>query len=412
MNLTLLLDLDDTLLVNNIDDFLPAYLQAFARFMEHAIPSNRFIQALLAGTERMVKNRLPDCTLREVFEETFYPTSGLQPAEFERLAEHFYAEVFPSLRGLTRSNPAARQVVEQALERGYDLVIATDPLFPRSAVEQRLAWANLPVEKYAFKLVPSYDTVHFSKSEPAYYAELLASLGWPDGPILMVGDNPERDIATAAKMGLATYWIIPNGRQTGSIVSTAAGELGDLIPWIDRMQQQDLQPDFATPDAMLAILRATPAALDSLCRGLALSTWNQHPEKDEWCLNEIVCHLRDVEAQVNLPRLQQLLEQVNPFMPGMDTDAWAVERNYHEQDGPAALRRFTASRLEMLDRLESLPPEAWSRLARHAIFGPTTLEELVGITASHDRLHLKQVMQTLAAILPEKALQAPDYLVN
>jgi hypothetical protein len=38
------------------------------------------------------------------------------------------------------------------------------------------------------------------------------------------------------------------------------------------------------------------------------------------------------------------------------------------------------------------------RTARHAIFGPTHLKELVGINAGHDRLHLQQVKKTINII--------------
>jgi FMN phosphatase YigB (HAD superfamily) len=401
VNLTLLLDLDDTLLVNDIRKFLPAYLKAFAAFTEDEVPPEQFVQALLAGTERMLTNRRPDCTLRDIFDETFFPATRLDRSSFEPLAERFYREIFPSLRSLTQPDPDARPLVEQALERGYQLAIATDPLFPRSAIEQRLAWAGLPADKYPFKLIPSYQSMHFSKSEAAYYAEILADMGWPNGPVVMVGDSYERDITPAQRMGLPVFWI--NGRG-GEIVNggqpVGSGKLGEVLEWIDSLPASSLTPDFSSPSAMLAILRATPAALDSLCRDLPLSVWNLHPDENEWCLNEIICHLRDVESQVNLPRLKKVLQEVNPFMPGMDTDAWALERNYHDQDGLQALWSFTAARIEMLENLESLPQEAWQRVARHAIFGPTSLEELVGFTTSHDRLHLQQVQHTLATVRP------------
>jgi FMN phosphatase YigB (HAD superfamily) len=401
VNLTLLLDLDDTLLVNDIREFLPAYLKAFSAYAADLVPPEQFVRALLAGTERMAANRRPDCTLREIFDETFFPATRLDRSNFESLAERFYREIFPSLRSLTRPEPAARSLVEQALDRGYELAIATDPLFPLSAIEQRLAWAGLPADVYPFKLIPSYQSMHFSKSETAYFAEILAGMGWPDGPVVMVGDSFERDIIPAQRMGLPAFWI--NGRAEndhGGNQPSGSGQLGEVLEWIDSMPVSRLTPNFSSPSAILAILRATPAALDSLCRDLPLSAWNQHPEEGEWCLTEIICHLRDVESQVNLPRLKKVLQEVNPFMPGMDTDIWALERNYHDQDGLQALWSFTAARLEVLENLESLPQEAWQRVARHAIFGPTSLEELVGFTTSHDRLHLQQVQRTLAAARP------------
>jgi hypothetical protein len=128
---------------------------------------------------------------------------------------------------------------------------------------------------------------------------------------------------------------------------------------------------------------------------LSPEAWTRRPAPKEWCLTEIACHLRDVEAEVNLPRLQMVLRETNPFLPGKDTDPWADERHYIQQDGPAALRDFVITRQELLYRLDSLQPEDWQRPARHAILGPTTQIELVGIIANHDRLHVQQVKHAI-----------------
>ena len=70
------------------------------------------------------------------------------------------------------------------------------------------------------------------------------------------------------------------------------------------------------------------------------------------------------------------------------------ERQYAIQDGPQALVDFTAARKETLGLLDGLGTE-WSRPARHAIFGPTQLQELVGFMAGHDRAHVQQVWKTM-----------------
>jgi hypothetical protein len=51
--------------------------------------------------------------------------------------------------------------------------------------------------------------------------------------------------------------------------------------------------------------------------------------------------------------------------------------------------------MEQLALLEGLKAEEWSLSARHAIFGPTQLHELVNITAGHDRLHIRQVYRAM-----------------
>jgi hypothetical protein len=107
-------------------------------------------------------------------------------------------------------------------------------------------------------------------------------------------------------------------------------------------------------------------------------------------LTEILCHLRDTELEINLPRLRMLLELEEPFIPARDTDSWAIKRDYQNQDATQALLAFTAARVQTVNLLRSIKNE-WQRKARHAIFGPTDLQELVKFMAEHDKLHIRQI---------------------
>ncbi len=409
MNLTLLLDLDDTLLHNHIDEFLPAYLKLLSDELAPYAPPEAMVPQLLSATRKMAENLRPDCTLKQIFDAAFFPALGLTPEDLQVVFKRFYDEKFPSLRYLTRPKPEAARLVQAAFERGYQVVVATNPLFPRRAIEHRLAWAGLPADQYPFTLITSYETFHFSKPNPAYYAEILGRLNWPEGGILMVGDDWKRDIQGASGLGLATYWL-PNGATLDAEMMQAAtsrGELAQLLDWIDDLQAATggqrtsdqsaaiLQPDYNTPSAMLATMRATPAVLDTLCSQLASEVWSARPQPEEWCPTEILCHLRDVDQEVNLARIRRVLQENDPFISGRDTDPWADERKYICQDGPQALHEFTTARLKLLDLLEKASPQDWERTARHAILGPTTLLELVRIIAEHDRLHVRQVTQDL-----------------
>jgi HAD superfamily hydrolase (TIGR01549 family) len=396
VSLTLLLDLDDTLLHNHIDEFLPAYLKLLSAELAPYAPPEAMVAQLLSATRKMAANQRPDCTLKQIFEAAFYPPLGLTPEDLQEVIQRFYEERFPSLQSLTRRKPEAVDLAQVAFERGYRVAVATNPLFPRRAVEHRLAWAGLPVEQYPFELISSYETFHFGKPSPAYYAELLGRLNWPEGGILMVGDDWKRDIQGASQLGLATYWL-SNGVATaeGGQAPSGRGELGQVLDWIDSLPDAALEPEYNFPSAMLATLRATPAVLDTLCGELAEETWGASPHPDEWCPTEILCHLRDVDREVNLARIPRVLHENDPFISGKDTDPWADERKYICQDGPQALHEFSVARMKLLDLLEAAAPEDWERTARHAILGPTTLQELVRIIAEHDRLHVRQVTQDL-----------------
>ncbi len=398
MTLTLLLDLDDTLLDLNTDIFIPAYFKKLAEFLAGRVNPGRLIDELLAGTNLMFRNERPDLTLEEVFSNHFYPAIGLERAELLPEIERFYDEVFPSLKELTAPRPEAMELVEYALEKGWRVVVATNPLFPRKATEERLRWANLAPEKYPFALITSMETSHFTKGIPAYYLEILGSLGWPAGPAIVVGDDPATDVDSALRAGLATYWIRPRGKSLPDLLDLPQGELKDFHNWIESVNFDLLEPSLKNPEALLSSLQSTPAVLDTLIRTLKPAEWIARPQEKEWALVEIVCHLRDLDAEVNLPRMLTLMAENDAFIAGQDTDPWAEERQYIKKDGLAAFRDFVMARMKLLGTLKSLSREGWERRARHTIFGPTRLQELVSFMAEHDRTHIRQAIALLAAV--------------
>jgi FMN phosphatase YigB (HAD superfamily) len=394
MPITLLLDLDDTLLNTNMDAFIPAYYRGLAAALADKVAPEVMIPALMSSTKAMMQNLDPALTLREVFDAHFFPVLAMDRPALQERIDHFYDEVFPKLGSLTSPIPEAVRLVEWAFEQGHRVVIATNPLFPLKAIQHRLRWAGLPPEKYPFALVTSYETFHFTKETVAYYPEMLAQLGWPDDPAVMVGDDMEREVKPTRAAGLPVYWVRNNGEGPAEPAGVPQGTLESFRGWLENAAPEALKVTFDSPQALLANLRSTPAALASMIISLPQESWTRFPTPGEWCLTEIICHLRDNEREVNLPRLHRMLAEQNPFLPGETTDVWVKERKCAEQDGPQALAEFTAARKELLGVLEGLQAE-WLRPARHAIFGPTTLQELAGFMAGHDRAHVQQVWKTL-----------------
>lgn len=391
--LTLLLDLDDTLLDTNMDAFIPAYFQALSAHMASKVAPEVMLPALVAGTRAMMASEDPAHTLREVFNTEFFPKLGTDTQAMGALIEQFYDEVFPSLGALTGKRADAIELVNWAFSRGYRVAVATDPFFPLKATLHRLRFADLSPEDYNFALISSYETFHFTKSHAMYFAEFLGRLGWPEGPVLMVGNDTDRDLAPARLLGLPTFWVNGDPPKEGDPASTGRGSLSDLRAWLEAVDVKTLEADFSSVAAILALMTSTPATISSLLD--EASVWTSRPVPAEWALTEVLCHLRDTEREVNQPRLQRLLSEDDPFIPSRNTDAWAEERNYLAQDGRAAFQEFLAARLETLSTLKSLTEADWTRRARHSIFGPTTMQELVGFMSTHDRIHIQQIWKLI-----------------
>jgi FMN phosphatase YigB (HAD superfamily) len=240
----LLLDLDDTLIDNAMDTFIPAYFRVLEAFVAGMVEPGLFIQELLNATRTMDRNDGTGPSNEEVFAEAFYPALGLPRDELEPLLARFYAEEFRRLEPLTRPRPAAPKVVEWAKARGLQVVIATNPLFPRTAIEQRMAWGGVGVDRFDYELVTCYENSHATKSSPAYFRAIVEFLDRRPEECLMVGDNWGWDVVCAGQAGLPAYWIAADGAKPPEPVVPVVGQ-GDLNTFLAAAEDGSLDERWA-----------------------------------------------------------------------------------------------------------------------------------------------------------------------
>jgi FMN phosphatase YigB (HAD superfamily) len=397
MTLTILLDLDDTLLENSAAGFIPAYLNALCTHLSKNTPSaEEILSTLMAATETMRQNTDPGKFLKTVFDPEFYAPLGWEYDIVHPQIEEFYRTTYPDLKQTTTPNPANRTVIEGFLDRGDRVIIATNPIFPLVAIDQRIDWSELSDLKDRFAFISSYENSHFTKPNPAYLAEVLAAIGWPDGPMVMVGDDFTADIEPALTLGIPVYWVNgDDGYTHDNNVPIGRGELEQLPAWLDAQTEEALTPEFNGPAVSLAIHQAIPAALHTLVGEIPEEIWHLAPETTTWNLTEIFCHLRDVDKEIYIPRLEHVIQAEKPFFEAINADPWAEEREYRSQNGPKAFEDFVLNRKRLLELIDQIPTDAWRKELRHTIFGPVTYPELLRISARHDILHLQQIFQNL-----------------
>jgi FMN phosphatase YigB (HAD superfamily) len=226
----ILFDLDGTLLDNNMADFLPHYFERLTARVAHVVPPEKFIAHLLRATEAMIAND-GRATNAEVFAAAFYPLVGHARARLEPLFIEFYARDFPELRRHTRRKPEARPLVQRAFDLGYDVVIATNPLFPMAAVQHRLAWAGSA--DFPYRLVTTYENSRACKPNLRYFEEICAHIGHLSEACLMVGD--EAMDMVAARVGMTTF-LVPGPATVLDVDTpepTCRGTLADLAALLE-----------------------------------------------------------------------------------------------------------------------------------------------------------------------------------
>ncbi len=301
--LTVLFDLDDTLLSNDMDVFFPFYLKALSKHMDVA-PLEQLASILMAGTKQMMSKTLPAKTLEETFDETFYPGLGILKETIRDRVDEFYRIGFNQLEPHTGLRPEARPVMEHCFSKGYPTVIATNPLMPLQANLNRLRWANVPVEVFPYTIITSYETSHFCKPHPAYFAEILGRMGWKQDPVVMIGNSRDDDILPALQLGIPTFWLIYENElpsESDRPQHCTTGRMHQIPAWLDDIAANHTAPIQPTPEGLLAVLQSTPAVLASFAK-----SFSSHEDTLLASLQQFI----DAETSVNIPEISAAIADI------------------------------------------------------------------------------------------------------
>jgi hypothetical protein len=159
------------------------------------------------------------------------------------------------------------------------------------------------------------------------------------------------------------------------------------------------------PAALLAearheLGRLVPA-LDALVGELEDPTWRARPAPREWAPIEIVCHLRDEEAEDFPARLRVVVAGGAAFAP-IDPESWVEARRYRDTPAGEALEALRRGRAASLAWLGSTTPERLETVVAHPRLGRLSGLDLLAAWVTHDRLHLAQLAATLARLWADR----------
>jgi len=146
-----------------------------------------------------------------------------------------------------------------------------------------------------------------------------------------------------------------------------------------------------------ADLARLPRILDALLGDLEAVAWRERPAPAEWSPLEIVCHLRDEEAEDFGARLRVVVEGGTRFA-AIDPERWVEQRAYRDTDPRAALATLAERRAANLAFLDGVPPDRLRHAVTHARLGTLSGLDLLAAWVTHDRLHLAQLAATLARL--------------
>lgn len=210
---TILFDLDGTLLNVDMHQFIPAYLEALARSIPTDIDTQLFCGSMIKHTmERIERGSDGRLTNEDFYLQAVKTDMGLEPEQFRAGLECFYAERLEKLAHHIQPLPLAPKLIERCNEKSLQVIIATNPVFPRTVTSARLKWGG--IDSFDYLHVSSYETSRHCKPNLGYFSEILDTFNISPERCLMVGNDTEHDLS-ATYLGIKTFlvdtWLIDRG---------------------------------------------------------------------------------------------------------------------------------------------------------------------------------------------------------
>lgn len=233
---TILFDLDGTLLSMDTDLFIKQYFGHIADHLKDYFTQEEVVKLFWQGTEKVIKSQDASKTNQEVFMESFFSQVDYKEEQLMPVLNDFYDNKFDLLKTLSKSKQQMIESIEILKNKGYELVIATNPIFPIAANHSRVEWANL--DPNDFKLITAYETSHFAKPNINYYKEVLKDIDKEAHEVLMVGNHMQEDMVSNT-IGIDTFLITNHimGDDSNKENVTHEGDYDKFLAFVEELPQ-------------------------------------------------------------------------------------------------------------------------------------------------------------------------------
>lgn len=229
-----LFDLDGTLLQIDMEIFLQHYFRKMAELanMLGYGEGKGLVKQVWDSTEVMIADKNPAVTNEKAFMLHFYQNWPYPPEEFNQFFDRYYSVCFPLLHKYCQPFPGIPEMMDYIMKKNIKVVIATNPVFPYAALQNRIEWAGLG--HHQFELVTSYELMHFCKPHTEYYEEIAEKIGVRPEKCLMVGNDTGEDLP-AGRIGMKTFLVEDMLIDKGSGDDPDwRGKIPDLIDFIKK----------------------------------------------------------------------------------------------------------------------------------------------------------------------------------
>jgi hypothetical protein len=121
------------------------------------------------------------------------------------------------------------------------------------------------------------------------------------------------------------------------------------------------------------------------------------PVEGEWSAIEVVGHMID-KMHIWASRVERILAEEQPALPGYDQDALVREHDYQHADPVVLIERLSQACGYYAAMVERVPTSALEREGMHEEFGPMTIRQCIEATLESVPQHLAQLRAAQALV--------------
>lgn len=233
---TFLFDLDGTLLPLDMDEFLKLYYIGINKRRVCNSISETHGNEIFDKAVRAMMGNDGSMTNRQMFFKTLYELSGKSNDELETLMYDFYENEFNDIKDCTEVEEKAVEIIKVLKEKGYRLVLATNPLFPPIATNKRIEWGGLRPDD--FEHITYYDNSSYCKPRHGYFKEIVDKLGICTEQCYMVGNDVRDDMSAVEPLGMEGFLVTDHLiGDIGKVPQCRKGDYSELLDFVRKLPQ-------------------------------------------------------------------------------------------------------------------------------------------------------------------------------
>ena len=224
---TVLFDLDGTLLPMDQDVFVKEYFGRIAgKLAPQGYDPKKLVDTIWRGTGAMVKND-GSMSNEEAFWKCYAGVYGQEKLKDKAIFDDFYLNDFANTKAFCGENCKAKEVFDYCKQKYGRVILASNPIFPKEAMEWRLKFAGLNPEEFDY--ISDYSNSHYSKPNSNFLKEILEKNNLKSGEVVYFGNSEIEDGKPAKELGIEVYMVGDKPGFFGFMEGAVMDEIPDSV---------------------------------------------------------------------------------------------------------------------------------------------------------------------------------------